>query len=531
MSNLMNTTEGRNALIEAQKYLLRRRLSRFFKRNLVVNFNEYLAGGQFNIQGLLGQLNAINDPEIIELYRLLGIVGGLDVTVADMDIHVNAITGSDETGDGSATNPYATLWFVNSLPKKLKHRIIIYLQTDIVCNDTLCFDQTIAHTNGQIFIVGRKPYLVTKTVSINSVINHQARYIINGTNTTSDYNAFVHFRTGIHQGKCFPLLDNDGAGNYQIPYHISGPPAPGDIFDVVVPDTRLTLAGLIVDMQGPQKPLTGGYSQLPRFCLQNLYIKNTMPVGNFPTYYLTGNTGMNFVSIEVSAPNPQWCVEGSLNGSPQYDYSGTNFLNSAISSEQAGVYFSRDSLSVVPSMLTFVGPISLNAVTIRSNVAFKGVLPLPGAGTNDYLMRRVSFVGSQTNVEFRSCKGRCLLINFPDNNPSLVIIENSNLAFSAITTSSKMTQHSFEIWDSNVIIQAWDDISDNEALPVDKRGGLLLHYFAKICLLGGLPQNPNADACKFVGLAVAMNFPWPAVDSRNLVTELGHAITIRPTTP
>ena len=113
MSDLLNTSEGRNVIIEAQRFLLKRRLARFFKRNLAIDFEQYEKGlGEFDLSTLLGQLNVAWDDELRDLYRLLGTVGGLTESIAETEINVNPATGSDITGTGSADRPYASLWFI-----------------------------------------------------------------------------------------------------------------------------------------------------------------------------------------------------------------------------------------------------------------------------------------------------------------------------------------------------------------------------------------------------------------------------------
>lgn len=131
MSNLLLTTDGTNAMIVAQQHLLKRRLSRFFKRNLVISYNEWLNGNGFLLEDLLGQLNADHDTEIVNLYRLLGIVGGLPATIMPMTIYIDQISGSDDTGDGSQTNPYQSLWFLPAMKSmRIDHRVTICFLTD-----------------------------------------------------------------------------------------------------------------------------------------------------------------------------------------------------------------------------------------------------------------------------------------------------------------------------------------------------------------------------------------------------------------
>lgn len=136
MSDLLTTIDGTNAMVVAQQHLLKRRLSRFFKRNLVISYNEWLNGNGFHLEDLLGQLNSANDTEILNLYRLLSIVGGLPATIMSMVIYVDQTNGSDDTGDGSKANPYKSLWFLPAMKSmRIDHSISICFLTDYTEGD------------------------------------------------------------------------------------------------------------------------------------------------------------------------------------------------------------------------------------------------------------------------------------------------------------------------------------------------------------------------------------------------------------
>lgn len=140
MSNLLNDNEGRNVVLVAQKDLLERRISRFFERNLVVDYDQWSNGGEFDLATLLGDLNVAWDDELRDLYRLLGHVGGLNESVQDETIYVNSTTGSDTEGTGSAAEPYASLWFLSNLPNVIGHDYRVLITGDIDMEDTIDID-------------------------------------------------------------------------------------------------------------------------------------------------------------------------------------------------------------------------------------------------------------------------------------------------------------------------------------------------------------------------------------------------------
>lgn len=153
MSNLLNDTEGRLVVLEAQRELLRERLSRFFKRNLVIDYEQWSKGlGEFDLPTLLGDLNEGLDDELRDLYRLLGHVGGLQQTVWDEIIHVNPATGSDITGTGDTAHPYASLWFLPTLPRIIANHVIIVLWGDVDYDDILYVSHEFRGNGGLSFV-------------------------------------------------------------------------------------------------------------------------------------------------------------------------------------------------------------------------------------------------------------------------------------------------------------------------------------------------------------------------------------------
>lgn len=251
MTNLLTTEDGRNAAIVAKKFLIQRRLSRFFKSRLPIAVEEYENTGVFDLATLLGQLNEAHDPEILTLYRLLGLSGGLVETVADMRIYIDGTTGSDETGEGTITNPYSTLWFFDYLPKRIKHKIDIVFTGEIGDGT---FDMVFDHVfsgDGSINIIGSGaptqiagPYVVSaKTylaggiaaTSIDSNIAPGAAY----------EGMFVQASSGAAQGIASPIYDIGAASTViQTGMIIFAGLVPADEINIVEPTPILNLHSL-----------------------------------------------------------------------------------------------------------------------------------------------------------------------------------------------------------------------------------------------------------------------------------------------
>lgn len=167
MSNLLNSEIGRNVVLTAQRHLLERRLSRFFKRNLVIDYEQWRTGGEFDLATLLGNLNVAHDTELTNLYRLLGIAGGLSETIADLTFYVDPTGGSDTTGTGSSSRPFASLWFLNRLPKRIAHSVRIYIMDDLTHDGDIVLDNTFIG-DGYLSIIGVGAPVVGSVPSMTS---------------------------------------------------------------------------------------------------------------------------------------------------------------------------------------------------------------------------------------------------------------------------------------------------------------------------------------------------------------------------
>ena len=249
MTNLLATTEGRNAATVAQKFLLQRRLSRFFKRNLVISVNKYESGGTFDLPTLLGDLNVVHDDEVIALYRLLGLVGGLSETVADIEVHVNGTTGNDLTGDGSAAAPYQTFWFFDGLPKRVRHKIeIVFSGTVGDGTFDLIFDHVFSG-NGSINFIGTgAPTQIAgpfECAAIGAMSDGIGRFVALNIAPGAAYEGkFLHCISGIDAGQATPIHDVPAGLSVALTSPMFLSAVPGDDFNVVEPAPVMSLRSL-----------------------------------------------------------------------------------------------------------------------------------------------------------------------------------------------------------------------------------------------------------------------------------------------
>ena len=212
MSNLLNTVNGRNALIVAQKWLLERRMSRFFKRTIAIDIEQFRTGGAFDLETMLGVLNPAHDAEILMIYQLLGALGGLQTTYSDLTYYVNAATGSDVTGDGTLANPYASTWFLDNLPRRIAHKVRIGIVGNLVESTkdvVLDFDFVTREASLSIFGIGAPTIAVDNILvgagGVTSLRAEGGDSIDIVTLGPANRNQFIKAKTGADAGKAVPI--------------------------------------------------------------------------------------------------------------------------------------------------------------------------------------------------------------------------------------------------------------------------------------------------------------------------------------
>lgn len=279
-STLINTTDGRAALTVAARFLLERRLSRFFKRNLVIDYHQWKQNGQFTLETLVGSLNGLNDQEILDLYHLLGTMGGLPVSLADTTIYVNGVTGSDATGDGTITKPFATLSFMDTIPTQLNHKYRVVLTGDV--NDptrNLLFNFEFG-PNGSFAILGAGAPTVLQAgcqispAGLNPLGNEGGSIIICVPGFGPD--AVTSFlRSGDYAVPCHKTYVGGDAVFNTPPWSSAGILA-GDLVDVVRPARTLTINSIGSFCKGYT-----GFTQ-SQLVICNLNIAFTLPIPGPP---------------------------------------------------------------------------------------------------------------------------------------------------------------------------------------------------------------------------------------------------------
>lgn len=280
MSNLLTTAEGVLAMREACREQIKHRMSRFFHRTLVpewLNFN--LTGQQeFSITNVLGLLNENHDPEIISLVQLLSTLGGFPVSISDQDIYINK-NGSDETGIGTADQPYETpLTAINNLPAILDHDYRIILQHDGLAGVTVYENTDVLISTvlrkGTLTIVGEGDVIVARTgdtltgsVDVGTAAGKRFTVAGAGWGVNAYQGMWIRPTNGANQDEAIPILKNNAVEiwtRYQ-----TNSPAIGDDFDIVRPSVVWKLNSLTLDLTNQNRRTFTGHG---RFMMANLML-------------------------------------------------------------------------------------------------------------------------------------------------------------------------------------------------------------------------------------------------------------------
>jgi hypothetical protein len=247
MTNLLNTANGRLAVIEAQRNLLRDRMSRHWQRSIVIAYEEWrTTGSPLSLEILTNELNAAHDQEIVNLANLLGVAGGLVATVQDLSYWINPDTGSDITGDGTQTSPYATLWFLDILPGVIRHAVRILITGDGYTSSAISTGRFSFEEGGFLSFIGvgaptvlAGPY--TATAAGYTTENGGAKVDVGAAIWAENQwgEKFIRYLTGDLAGTAWPIAANDLQRIYHTYSNVS--PSIGDTFEIVEPSALLDI--------------------------------------------------------------------------------------------------------------------------------------------------------------------------------------------------------------------------------------------------------------------------------------------------
>lgn len=307
MSNLLSIANGRTAMRLATTEQLLHRMSRFFHRTTVVAFDQWIAGGNFDVSVVLGQLNELHDPEILFYLQALQVMGGLQQSVADVNLYVSP-TGDDETGTGLPDHPFQTITeAIARLPMIIDHQIRILVQPSAVGTPTTYTDDKV-----NIFPQIRDGFLTILGVGEPDVLdsgNTLTASAVMGSNAGNRFQCGAS-AWGPESWRAKWMLVVDGAAAKQaIPmqnnditqiwtrYHAAAP-AIGDEVEIVEPSITWKMNSISIKPNVTNNGQSGLYGS--RFVLHNMTLDLTDSDYNNPVVTIDSDLGCiwtDFVQI------------------------------------------------------------------------------------------------------------------------------------------------------------------------------------------------------------------------------------------
>lgn len=254
MSNLLNSPAGLTALREATAQVIRKRISRWFVRNTVIGFDNWVLAGKPNFLytdalQVLGSLNVYHDKEILDL---LDCLRRIEITSESIDlaVYIDTVNGDDIDGDGSPTNPFQSGSRAQELlPEKINSLINIYVNSTAAVPAVFDCATYRLGPQGQIVIQGQNdptvhdagPYAITVKTAISALHSYGFWLDVAGAPWLADAHRgrFIEMLTGAQAGRVYSITTNT-TGSIMINNCGIGTPAVADTFRIVSPSNYIT---------------------------------------------------------------------------------------------------------------------------------------------------------------------------------------------------------------------------------------------------------------------------------------------------
>lgn len=386
----------------------------------MVQFDAWIQSGKtaFSFVDVLGQLNELNDPIILDLYELLGQIGELPETYQDQDFFVNNLTGDDINGLGTELSPWATVgraldYLRNTV---IKHRIHILAAHTAVAGQTTYTETAwfLDHTidGGSLAIIGVGAPIETKQATQIAVETNLGKGAIqwNQIDLSWTVNDWIGEFVMGPDAKAYPVHKNTDSDLW-IPYVSVANPGVGDPIRGVIPAVIFKLPNLNVRLNETLIVTgTGGYTPVAIVNCNLDFTDSNSPEAVLTCAYST----INFDFVVATFLNTKSVVlinESLFNSFPPVDTtlaaaSETGITNIGASlSNQAGLTVRGATKQLDDHAMIVIHNSSVNNVTNSSennartgNVAFNRAcaLKFEGEGANALEMSHC-FASSETD--------------------------------------------------------------------------------------------------------------------------------------
>lgn len=411
MSNLNNTASGRVILRDIWGHLSNYFASRRLRRRFYRSFRQWFYGDHGNLQSssfadMVADLNTLHDTEIEQVKQIGARFGMASESVQDETYYVDPVNGSDTTGNGTVSYPFASLdWLQYYLPRRIDHQYRVLILGDVSA-DTVQLSPEFG-ANGSLAIIGVGAPTVGDSRVVNTVTNYAAIYHNDCTvgGLSDDLYTGYWLRKDSGTIEAHPIFHHNAAGEFKTQFPWDTGLGGGQDISFVVPQHTITLNGLSIGGSSPRMVHTsGGEERGTRIGFFNLNIdvrgSAIAPAINMET---SSGVMMSFVRVLYDDNNelPMRISNTYLNSDRHFDESIATLADCGLSN----INTDRD----------LDGPAGLSMQNTDGHSAAARVVNVHGTGEINAMMCR-------QYVQFIHANYRCRVCQF-----NVMDLEDSNL--------------------------------------------------------------------------------------------------------
>lgn len=256
-SNLLTNPAGREALRRGACWLAARRIGRKFRKSWFRAWWDRFHGvtPAFSYETMLGEFNEVLDADILNYSALISELGCSGATDMIYTIYVDAINGSDSTGYGTATAPYASFNFLKWLPRRIDHAVRIVLLSDVEIDDLVLNLDIGAYGSFAIIgqaapVVNHPAQTITATGPCDGVSPASRTQTVAGAGWTNDQwiGSWIKWTAGTGVGLAGPIHRNFGTTLSHLDFDAGAAHTPAvDEFETISPRWTLTANSLTIN--------------------------------------------------------------------------------------------------------------------------------------------------------------------------------------------------------------------------------------------------------------------------------------------
>lgn len=359
---LLDYQDGRDIVQSLACFLSKRRMGRRLHRSFMIAFDAWKNnGGTFSLETMLNELNDTDQGEINQLNQLLIQLGCSTIgsSFNGGSLYVNSDTGSDETGDGTQDNPFATLAFLNGpfFPQYIDWQQRIIIEGNVSA-DEIVLSQTIGPSGSLSIVGGNDPTTVTTSqgsgpFSVTSITQYGTPVACNNIGVAETfgvnelYGNWILFLTGACAGEAVQIHDNT-ASNLFTRGGLSAVPAITDTFIIVIPTDAVSCPKWDIQLKGGT---FGDTEAKSRFNIYNLGIAIASATYKEENFRIRNTVDSQISFVTFYSADDQFRhlrIESNLNRAGAYDVGAAllattdvDNLNKPTTSENAGLLVKR----------------------------------------------------------------------------------------------------------------------------------------------------------------------------------------------